>query len=40
MKANAAIIYAIETWVLNKRDKQRWEAVRMRFLRSLLDIQS
>jgi hypothetical protein len=28
--------YGSETWVLNKRDKQRLEAAQMRFLRPLL----
>jgi hypothetical protein len=31
-----ALTYGSETWMLNKRDKQRLEAAQMRFLRPLL----
>jgi hypothetical protein len=34
--AKTALRYESETWVLNKRDKQRLEAAQMRFLRPLL----
>jgi hypothetical protein len=34
--AKTALKYGSETWVLNKKDKQRLEAAQMRFLRPLL----
>jgi hypothetical protein len=34
--AKTALKYGSETWVLNKRDKQRLEAAQMRYLRPLL----
>jgi hypothetical protein len=34
--AKTALKYGSETWMLNKRDKQRLEAAQMRFLRPLL----
>jgi hypothetical protein len=34
--AETAFKYGSETWMLNKRDKQRLEAAQMRFVRPLL----
>jgi hypothetical protein len=36
--AKAALKFGSKAWVLNKRDEQRLEAVKMKFLRPLLGI--
>jgi hypothetical protein len=36
--AKAALKFGVESWVLNKREEQRLEAAKMKFLRHLLGI--